>query len=583
MKRKWTMVVLLAACLFVWGGFSAAKADSSAWYSPLAAGGTHSLALDEQGRLYTWGSNCFGVLGNGRQTRMNFDAIHVINNQDAYTPTRLQLSPAKRFVHVAAGDIHSLALTNDGMLYAWGCNRYGQLGLTAQETQARPVPVMADVAYVSAYSDTTVIVKKDGTVWLCGSYAPGMLAQPPAAYGDLIDASLQIASGAVMAVASPYCLFYIDTAGQLWGIGQRSGLGIGEPSSRAYTAEPVRILTDIVDVALDGRDGGCAVDRQGTMYAWGNGIATPLYVTGDAARVFSEHLVLKRDGTLWERGNTKIGWNYYSEDGSSYGASYFYDNGRSADAWILVMGGARYAASFQQFLAMDEEGALYGWGCNIFGMAGTPKRTVIKHHLYSDDHVGDIYDCYVDTVQDASAPVKLSPLAKAKQSAKISIGSTPPTPVALSPAWTAYEATLNQRMATRTGPGTKFTEDHGTQSKDTQIVVYAQETGGSTTWALVEYRRKDGKLVRTYTGTKRIDADFSAIPYTTREPLAATVTKTVTAYYGPGKAYKDVKQPVEAGTSVKVYGSEMGYALIEYAVEGAWMRAWVPMEVLTLR
>lgn len=149
--------------------------------------------------------------------------------------------------------------------------------------------------------------------------------------------------------------------------------------------------------------------------------------------------------------------------------------------------------------------------------------------------------------------------------------------------WEPFAATLNQKMATRTGPGTKFTETHGTLSQDTEIVAYLQETGGSTIWVLVEYKRNDGKLVRTYTGAKRVDADYEAMPYATKEPQSAVVIKDSIAYYGPGKAYKDLNQEVEQGTDVLVYGTDMGYALIEYTEGDAWVRSWVSMDAIAFQ
>ncbi|MCL1964667.1 MAG: hypothetical protein FWF69_06370 [Firmicutes bacterium] len=149
--------------------------------------------------------------------------------------------------------------------------------------------------------------------------------------------------------------------------------------------------------------------------------------------------------------------------------------------------------------------------------------------------------------------------------------------------WPAVYAKLNQKMATRTGPGTKYTEDHGTWPASTEIVVYAQENSGGTPWALVEFMR-NGKLVRAYTGMKRIDAGTAGIPSATREPRAAAVTRETQAYYGPGTAYMAVPNPVAAGTEVLVYGVDRGYALIDYTTGfDQWMRSWVPEACIEFR
>jgi len=149
--------------------------------------------------------------------------------------------------------------------------------------------------------------------------------------------------------------------------------------------------------------------------------------------------------------------------------------------------------------------------------------------------------------------------------------------------WTPFYGVLNQRMATRTGPGTKFTEDHGTLPESTEIVIYAQEDSGGTPWVLVEFVR-NGKLVRAYTGLKRVDVEVSDLPKTTKNPKAAIVTEDTPAFYGPdAQYYMAIETPVRAGTELLVYGVDRNFALVEYAREdGTWMRAWVPMPVMSI-
>jgi alpha-tubulin suppressor-like RCC1 family protein len=96
----------------------------------IAAGLDHSLALIN-GEVWAWGLNFNGQLGNGLP----------LNSMDANsTPTRVKtnsttyLSGVKKIV--AIGN-HSLALKNDGTLWAWGENTYSQLGLGTSDTTDR--------------------------------------------------------------------------------------------------------------------------------------------------------------------------------------------------------------------------------------------------------------------------------------------------------------------------------------------------------------------------------------------------------------------------------------------------------------
>ena len=147
-------------------------------------------------------------------------------------------------------------------------------------------------------------------------------------------------------------------------------------------------------------------------------------------------------------------------------------------------------------------------------------------------------------------------------------------------AWRPIPAWLNQKMATRTGPGTQYTETHGTLSQDTDIIVYQRELDkGGVSWCLVEFMTRGG-LVRAYTGEKRIETD-GMIPWGPSEPEWAVVGRETQAFFGPSAYYKPSNRNVEAGTVVEVWGRENGYTLIEYLyTESQYIRVWVPETVL---
>jgi len=144
----------------------------------------------------------------------------------------------------------------------------------------------------------------------------------------------------------------------------------------------------------------------------------------DVARIFSPALILKRDGSLWAYGKHSIWWEHYDSIGRAYGYSYLYDSGRGPDDFVKVLDHVRFADGRQHFLAMDENGVLYGWGCNVFGQVGAGKRTKIQHRYYKDDDTGGTYELYVNNVLDASAPMKLPALMKVKKSTKVTIRDT---------------------------------------------------------------------------------------------------------------------------------------------------------------
>ncbi len=82
---------------------------------------------------------------------------------------------ASGFASVAAGGYHTVALRTDGALWAWGDNRLGQLGDGTTTTQTAPVQIGSGFASVGAGFYHTVAVKTDGTLWAWGDNEVGQL------------------------------------------------------------------------------------------------------------------------------------------------------------------------------------------------------------------------------------------------------------------------------------------------------------------------------------------------------------------------------------------------------------------------
>jgi hypothetical protein len=100
----------------------------------IAAGGYHSLAVTSSGQLYAFGENAFGQLGI---------TANVGTSEPNPSPTLVSLPGASGPVtQMAAGALHSLAVTSSGQLYAFGANEFGQLGITANNGTwiANPTP-----------------------------------------------------------------------------------------------------------------------------------------------------------------------------------------------------------------------------------------------------------------------------------------------------------------------------------------------------------------------------------------------------------------------------------------------------------
>lgn len=127
----------------------------------VAAGQKHTLFIDENNMLYSCGSNDYDQLGNGS---MASSGTHLI-----------KVSETLLFKSVAAGEKHSLAVTTDGNLYAFGDNSLGQFGDGTVISSNVPKFIMNNVDKVFTKYNSTFILKADGTVYACGDNTFGQL------------------------------------------------------------------------------------------------------------------------------------------------------------------------------------------------------------------------------------------------------------------------------------------------------------------------------------------------------------------------------------------------------------------------
>lgn len=136
----------------------------------------------------TWGYNNNGQLGQGNTTSGSLPG-YVVDEEGRFITNIKQ---------IAAGDSHMLAVTNDGEVYAWGLNRYGDLGYGNASTSGSSghyrrsyadkvltnledadadgnYPTLKNIKQVSAGIEFSVAVANDGTVYSWGLGTTGQL------------------------------------------------------------------------------------------------------------------------------------------------------------------------------------------------------------------------------------------------------------------------------------------------------------------------------------------------------------------------------------------------------------------------
>lgn len=305
-----------------------------------------SLALRDDGTVWTWGANGDGQLGHG-------DAVQ------RTTPT--QIAGLSDVIYAHLGYSHALALRADGAVLAWGNNARGQAGVEAVDDQLAPVVVAgipSAVVELTGGSEHSVALTVDGRVFVWGRNQYGNLGQgapddlrhpTPVEVPGLTDV-IDIANGRDHILA-----LRADGSVMSWGLGASGQLGYGENTdpNGEDRAAPVAVLADAAGAPLTGvvavyangntsqvlrRDAAGAVQ----LWGWGQNFSGQL-ATGE--RTDAEWL--PRRAVVYTAGEPPV----------------FLDTQISVRSFGV---GATHA------IVRATNGAIYAWGWSFRGSLGVP-------------------------------------------------------------------------------------------------------------------------------------------------------------------------------------------------------------------
>ncbi|WP_328591784.1 hypothetical protein [Candidatus Frankia alpina] len=135
----------------------------------IAGGQEAGYALRRDGTIWAWGANDEGQLGNG--TIVSSTVPVAVRNLTGVTAIAASSEGASGY-----------ALRGDGTAWAWGLNNTGQLGNGTDDTSLVPVQVngttgLVGVTAISADSFSGYALRQDGTVWAWGSNFFGQLGR----------------------------------------------------------------------------------------------------------------------------------------------------------------------------------------------------------------------------------------------------------------------------------------------------------------------------------------------------------------------------------------------------------------------
>ena len=274
----------------------------------LSAGFTNTSIVCANGSIISWGDNTYGQLGNNSLTSAStpsstntisnikvmvngnrffqialkndgtvwswgnntYGELGLGNTSIAKIPTKI--NSLSNIIDISAGNENGYALKSDGTVYAWGHNDLGQLGVGDNSDRSTPtiIPNLTNVKAISAGDYHTLFLKNDGTVWACGTGTLGSLGNGinnnsniPVQVSNLLNVKL-IKAGFAHSI-----ILKNDGTVWTWGFNNSGQLGNGN-TTNSNVPILVNSLTNVIDVKTG--DGHCVVLKSdGTIWNWGFG------------------------------------------------------------------------------------------------------------------------------------------------------------------------------------------------------------------------------------------------------------------------------------------------------------------------
>lgn len=311
---------------------------------------------------------------------------------------------------VAAGGVHTCAVTTEGDAYCWGRNDRGQLGTGDQVDRSAPtrVQIEPDLESVTAGRWHTCVRAFDGRAYCWGENAFGELGTgavrsvptPEEVVGGHVFTSLR-------AGQTHTCGVVADGAAYCWGGNHAGQLGNGSTMSSSV---PVAVTGDLsFDHVTAGNRFTCGRTTDGTGYCWGSdtygqlgsaGFGGPepiaidgglLFSTVDAGSVHACGATTSEAAYCWGRNSVgQLG------DGGT----------TQQETPVPVTGGLQFVsvvAGRGRSCGRTPGGSAYCWGSNAFGLLGTgsldsgagePVR-VAGEATFASMSLGDDHTCAV--------------------------------------------------------------------------------------------------------------------------------------------------------------------------------------------
>ncbi|CNC49928.1 Cell cycle control protein [Yersinia similis] len=360
------------------------------------------VGIDSNGKLWVWGYRDHGLQGNG--------ANGISGNADTAKPAMVVIPPGQsnstlRISKIAGGIYHLIALDENGDVWSWGQDLYGEAGSTVcngSKVLYNPTPckVLSGVVDIASGEYTTLMQKADGTLWFlgecrynqCGNNRYATTA-PEADLTRTIPTQIVLGNEKVTLIGAAYeGNFAVTVNGSneysVWGFGDNEGCGLGFTQYVHSGTGPIATRNDV--------RGGQSKCHYGYQDYRGLS-ALPRKISG--LKNYADKIVYIAGGNGWGTAllddGSVIGWGTHFHLGQNYPGSQYESaaltNLEVAPPIVIMQNIKTLQSRYIGNAALTQDNMLYTWGGHqlyqVYGSGVTFRAADVKEFAVGKEHM----------------------------------------------------------------------------------------------------------------------------------------------------------------------------------------------------